>query len=92
MFAVECWDKADSLQVRLDARPAHLAYMDEHPDKVVMAGPLLTDDHQSPIGSLLVLNFDDRADLDAFLAQDPYAIVGLFERVNVLPFRKVLPK
>lgn len=92
MFVVECKDKKGALQLRLDTRPAHLAFMDEHPDKVVLAGPLLTDDHQSPIGSLLVLNFDDRTELDAFLAQDPYVKAGLFERVEVVPFRKVLPK
>ena len=92
MFAVECKDKANFLQVRLDNRAAHLEFLGAHPEKVILAGPLLTDDHQSPVGSLLVLDFDTRAELDAFLAQDPYAKAGLFERVEVLPFRKVLPK
>jgi len=92
MFAVECRDKTGALQIRLDNRAAHLDFLGTHPEKVVLAGPLLTDDHQSPVGSLLVLDFDDRAALDAFLAQDPYAKAGLFERVDVLPFRKVLPK
>ncbi len=92
MFAVECRDKKGALQVRLDNRAAHLDFLGQHAQKVILAGPLLTDDHQTPIGSLLVLDFDDRAALDAFLAQDPYAQAGLFERVDVLPFRKVLPK
>ena len=92
MFAVQCFDKAGALQVRLDNRAEHLAFLGQHPDRVILAGPLLTDDHQTPIGSLLVLDFDDRAALDAFLAQDPYAVAGLFERVEVRPYRKVLPK
>lgn len=92
MYAVHCIDKAGALQVRLDNRAAHLEFLGSHPEKVVLAGPVLTDDHQTPIGSLLVLDFADRAGLDAFLAQDPYAKAGLFDRVDVLPYRKVLPK
>ena len=92
MFAVQCRDKADSLALRLENRPAHLAYLEQYADKLVLAGPLLTDDHQTPIGSLLILDFDDRAALDAFLAIEPYVVAGLFERVDILPFRKVLPK
>ena len=92
MFAVQCFDKTGALQVRLDNRAAHLEFLGANLDKVVLAGPLLTDDHQTPIGSLLVLDFDDRAALDGFLAQDPYAVAGLFEQVVVQPYRKVLPK
>ena len=92
MFAVKCVDKAGALAVRLENRTAHLAFLGNHPDKVVLAGPLLSDDFQTPIGSLLVLDFADRAALDAFLAQDPYAVAGLFDRVEVMPYRKVLPQ
>ena len=92
MFAVECFDKAGALQIRLDNRPAHLEFLEAHMDKVILAGPLLTEDHQTPIGSLLVLDFGDRSALDQFLAQDPYARAGLFERLEIRPFRKALPK
>jgi hypothetical protein len=92
MYAVQCWDKQGALQIRLDNRAAHLDFLGAHPEAVTLAGPLLSEDHQTPIGSLLVLNFDDRAQLDAFLAQDPYAKAGLFERVEAVPYRKVLPK
>ena len=92
MYAVQCWDKAESLAVRLENRAAHLDFLGRHPQKVILAGPILTEDHQTPIGSLLVLDFDDRPGLEAFLAQDPYAVAGLFQRVEILPYRKVLPK
>lgn len=44
------------------------------------------------IGSLLVLEVADRAALDSFLADDPYAKAGLFQSVAVKRFRKVFPK
>ena len=92
MFAVKCMDKTGGLMLRMEYRPAHLAFLEEQGAKVVMAGPILDDDHQSPIGSLLVLDITDRAELSEFLAQDPYAQAGLFQQVEVLPYRKVLPK
>ena len=91
MFAVHCKDKPGHLQTRLDNRAAHLEYMKASLDKIVIGGPLQTDDRQGMIGSLLVLDFTDRAALDAFLAADPYAKAGLFESVTVTPFKKVFP-
>ncbi len=91
MFAVNCKDKPGHLQTRLDNRAAHLDYMKANMDKLVIGGPLQTEDRQSMIGSLLVLDFTDRAELDAFLAADPYAKAGLFESVTITPFKKVLP-
>jgi uncharacterized protein YciI len=91
MFAVRCQDKPGHQQVRLDNRSAHLAFLNTHLDSLVLAGPLLSDDRQTMIGSLLVFNIADRAALDAVLAADPYAQAGLFEQVTVTPFKKVLP-
>jgi uncharacterized protein YciI len=91
MFAVTCKDKPDHLQTRLDNRAAHLAYMAANIGKVVIGGPLQSDDRQTMIGSLLVLDIADRAELDAFLAEDPYAKAGLFESVTVTAFKKVFP-
>lgn len=91
MFAVHCKDKPGAQQVRLDNRPAHVEFLKTNVDKIVLAGPLLTEDRTGMIGSLLVLNFTDRAEVEAFLAADPYAKAGLFESVAVQPFKKVFP-
>ena len=91
MFAVTCKDKPGHAQTRLDNRAAHLEHLKAHADHVVLAGPLLDESRAAMVGSLLVLDFADRAALDAFLAADPYAQAGLFDSVTVTPFRKVLP-
>ena len=91
MFVVHCQDKPGATQVRLDNRAAHLEYLKSNLARVVMAGPVQTDDRQGMVGSVLVLDFADRADLDTFLAGDPYAKAGLFASVTVLPYKKVLP-
>ena len=80
LYAIRCLDKANHQQVRLDNRQAHVAYLRANEPRIVLAGPLLGEDGQAMIGSLLVLDFDHRAK------------AGLFESVVVTPFRKVFPQ
>jgi uncharacterized protein YciI len=56
------------------------------------AGPTLSEDGERMTGSLLILDFADRTEAQAFADGDPYAKAGLFERVEIRPWRKVLPK
>jgi uncharacterized protein YciI len=74
------------------ARPDHLAYLVGFEDKIIFAGPLLTDDQQTMIGSLLVLDLPDRAAAEKFAADDPYRKAGLFQTVTVTGWRKAYPK
>ena len=91
MFVVHCQDKPGAQQIRLDNRANHLEYLKAHLAKVVMAGPVQTEDRTGMVGSVLVLDFPSREELDVFLAGDPYAKAGLFASVTVLPYKKVLP-
>ncbi|SBW09843.1 Protein conserved in bacteria [uncultured Alphaproteobacteria bacterium] len=90
LYAVICLDKPGSAEVRLANRAAHLEYAAKLP--LVVGGPMLSDDGEGMVGSLLVLEAPDRASLDKTLAEDPYAKAGLFESVTVRPYKKVFPK
>jgi uncharacterized protein YciI len=59
---------------------------------LLVAGPLLGEDGTSMIGSLLVVEFPDRAAVDRFVAADPYSKAGLFQSVSIRPFRKAFPQ
>lgn len=88
LFSLYCLDKPDSTRLRADTRPAHLEYIETFLDRVVVAGPMLSDS-ESPLGSLLVMEFDTMSDAQAFADGDPYAKAGLFESVTIRPFKKV---
>jgi uncharacterized protein YciI len=92
LFAVYCVDKADGSALRAATRPTHLAYLEGQAAHIVFAGPLLAADGTSAIGSLLVVDFPDRAAVDAFAAADPYAKAGLFASVEITGWRQVYPK
>lgn len=90
-YAIICVDKPGALDIRLANRAAHLECLKALGERLVMAGPLLSEDGEAMQGSLLVIDFDDRAGVDAFLAAEPYAQAGLFESVTVRRYKKVLP-
>ena len=90
-FVVRCTDKPGHQEVRLANRAAHLEFLKANLDRLLMAGPTLTDDGQAMTGSVLVLDVADRAALDALLAQDPYAKAGLFQSVEGTVYKKVRP-
>lgn len=89
-FAIHCIDKPDSADLRAETRSAHLAHVNNFKDQVLVAGPLLRPDGRT-MGSLLIMEFDDRDAAVAFANADPYHQVGLFESRSVTNWHKVLP-
>jgi uncharacterized protein YciI len=90
-FAIHCIDKPDSEALRAATRPAHLAHVTALGDAVLVAGPLLRPDGRA-MGSLLIIDFDDRDAAIAFANGDPYHQAGLFESRSVTNWHKVLPE
>ena len=88
-FIIHCTDKPGAAQVRADNRPAHVDFLKGHRTNLYTAGPTLDDDGQGMNGSLLIVDFPDRAAAEAFAAADPYAQAGLFESVVIKPWKLV---
>ena len=60
-FVISCVDKPDSAEIRAANRGAHLDYLGSFNDQIVVAGPTTTDDASAMTGSVLILDFADRA-------------------------------
>ena len=86
LFVLTCLDKPGALALRMANRETHLAYVHSRMDMVKAAGPLL-DDSGDMCGSHLILEAADRAAIEAFTAADPYAVAGLFQSVEIRPWR-----
>lgn len=91
LFAIFALDKPGAEQVRLDNRPAHVEYLKANGTAVVRAGPLQSNDGKAMIGSLLVVDMADRAAVEDFCANDPYAKADLFESVQIKRWKQVIP-
>src|SRR5262245_5451439 len=92
-FLVTIYDGTDAEAParRLATRPAHLAGLTGKvaSGKLVFGGPIF-DDEQKPIGSFLLADCADRAELDAIIANDPYTKGDVWQRVDVKPVRLVV--
>jgi uncharacterized protein len=84
--ALICHDKPGTLQVRLDNRAAHLAYLAET-GVVDLAGPFLDEGGQMT-GSMIVLNVDSMQAARDWAASDPYAKAGLFASVTLTEWKR----
>lgn len=86
--ALICTDKPGALQIRVDNRPAHLAYI-EATGAVEMAGPFL-DPEGRMMGSLIILSVDSLQAAKNWAESDPYAKAGLFASVDIREWKKVI--
>lgn len=88
LIALIARDKPGASQIRLETRAAHLDYL-KAAVGVAQAGPLLGPD-DSMIGSLIILDLPDMAAAQAWAAGDPYGKAGLFDSVELIPWKRVI--
>ncbi len=89
LFVIIGYDAPDAKDKRPQHRPAHLQHLEPlaQAEKIILAGPF-TDGS----GSLIVVEAPSRAAAWEMIARDPYVTNGVFNRVEVKPFKQVFPK
>ena len=88
LFALITRDKPGALDLRMANREAHLAYVKET-GVVTLAGPF-TDENGEMNGSMIVLDVEDQAAAEAWAQDDPYQKAGLFEDVQLRPWKRLI--
>lgn len=98
LYAIISQDVANSLEKRKGARPAHLDRLNllKEQGRLILAGPHPALDTEDPgeagfTGSLVVAEFNSLEAAQAWADADPYVDAGVYEKVLVKPFKKVLP-
>jgi uncharacterized protein len=89
-YVAICLDKPNSNEVRIANRTAHLDYLRANSKAIKSCGPFLSDDGNAMVGSMLIIEADDRKVVDTVLAQDPYHKAGLFDSIEVRGWRWVV--
>lgn len=97
-YAIISEDVKDSLELRVKTRAAHIdrlqALVSE--GRILAAGPHPAIDSEDPgpagfTGSLVVAEFPSLEDAEKWANADPYVEAGVYSRVIVKPFKRVLP-
>ena len=98
LYAIISEDNDNSLEKRLGARPDHIKRLNALSDKglLILAGPHPAIDSEDPgtngfTGSLIVAEFDSLESAQTWADADPYIEAGVYKKVTVKPFKKVLP-
>jgi uncharacterized protein len=92
LFVFMLVDKPGAAELRQQCRPPHKAYLADMQDRIAFAGPLVADDGQTMVGSLLVIDFPDREAAHAWLAQEPFMKAGVFASTAVHAFVNLWPQ
>jgi uncharacterized protein len=94
LFSIFAYDVENSLALRMQARPAHIARLEalDAQGHLVLAGPNPNLDGEGFSGSLIVAEFASFEAADQWANEDPYLIAGVYEKVEVKPFKQVFPK
>ena len=92
IFVFHLLDRPGAGELRQRVRPEHKAYLARVADRMAFAGPLLADDGQTMIGSLLAIDFPDRAAAERWQREEPFTLAGLYAQVSVYPFQNLWPQ
>jgi uncharacterized protein len=97
-YVIEGYDGAAAAEGRKTARPAHLERLRalQAQGRLLVAGPCPAIDAEDPgeagfSGSVVIAEFASLEQARAWGDADPYVAAGVYARVEVRPFRKVLP-
>lgn len=94
LFSIYTYDVDNSLEARKANRPAHLARLEEldAQGRLVLAGPNPLTQGEGFSGSLIVAEFESLEEANNWASVDPYMLGGVYDTVEVKPFKQVFPK
>ena len=81
-FIVKAYDGEGILGKRIEVRPRHLEGIDRIKEHVICAGGLL-DDEGKMKGSVLIMEYENREQLDEYLANEPYIQENVWQKIEV---------
>ena len=81
-FLITAYDGEGMLDRRMEVRPRHLEGIEKIREHVICAGGLL-DDEGKMKGSVLIMEYENREQLDEYLANEPYIQEKVWEKIEV---------
>ena len=91
LFVIRFVDKPNMQQVRTQHLGAHLSWLAEQKQTILVAGSLRAEPHADPIGAFWVVRAMDKADVETLFMSDPFWMNGLRESVEILHWSKAFP-
>ena len=87
-YMIDATDRPGAAELRTKIRPEHLKFLDASVGRLLACGAKLSDDGETALGSLYILDTDSRAEAKAFIDSDPFARNGVFGTITITRWRK----
>jgi uncharacterized protein YciI len=87
MFIATMDSRTGTLETRVRLKPAHDRYWEKFMPVLRLAGPMLSDDGETRLGQVLLLDVADRSTAEDIVTKDPFFAAGLFTDLVVRRFR-----
>lgn len=92
LFAVRFHDQMDCAEVRLQHLQAHIDWLDEHKELVLIGGSLRKEPGENPVGGLWLVEAPDKNAVEVLIQSDPFSIHGLRERHEIFFWSRAFPE
>lgn len=98
LYSIVATDVKNSLPLRVSARPKHIERLNtlKNEGRLILAGPNPSIDSNDPgeagfTGSIIIAEFESLNAAQEWASQDPYIDAGVYDHVDVKPYKMVLP-
>ena len=92
LFVIRFTDRADRQDVREQYLQAHIEWLDQRRDVILVAGSLRQDPDHNPVGAMWVVEAKSKDDLDGLFESDPFWKHGLRKSFEILHWSKAFPE
>jgi len=88
-YVIHCLDNpGSSADIRRTHFEAHKAYIAAASVKVVISGPLVASNNETPIGSFFLVEAESLSQIETLNRNDPFYKAGLWAQIAIHPFLK----
>lgn len=88
-WMIKCRNRAGAGELRQATLPAHTRYLDGFRAETWFSGPMISDDGTAATGSFRLIDLPSRAAARRYIDEDPYALAGLFEHIEIVRLRRL---
>jgi len=92
LYVARFADRPNSASKRKELLPAHIAWLDQNKDTILVAGSLRPEHGEDPVGGLWVVEAKDKKTIEALLQTDPFWVHGLRQSCEIMHWSKAFPE
>ena len=91
LFVIRFTDKTNSQEIRKQNLEAHITWLDQRRDSILVAGSLREEQDSNPVGAFWIVEARSKSEALEIFKSDPFWTSGMREQVEILHWSKAFP-